>query len=63
MTNNEVMYRTAQEFLLNEFDYYIRVHLAPEDSSQNEAERYQSSIGEFLCCTYRKKENVYLLVL
>ena len=47
VSNYEVMYRSAQDFLINDYDYYIRCHLAPEDSSQNEVERYQSSIGEY----------------
>ena len=46
INNYEVFYRMAQESLICNYDYYARVHLAPGDSSMNEVERIQSSVGD-----------------
>ena len=49
ITNHEVGYRIVQEIMICGLDYYIRVHNAPENSSSNEVERIQSSIGDAVC--------------
>ena len=46
INNHEVYYRIAQEVLICKYDHYSRIHLAPGDSSQNEVERIQSSVGD-----------------
>ena len=48
ITNYEVQYRMAQELILLNVDYYVRHHLAPGDSSQNEVERIQSYVGKII---------------
>ena len=48
ITNYEVQYRMAQELILLNVDYYVRHHLAPGDSSQNEVERIQSCAGKII---------------
>lgn len=48
ITNYEVQYRMAQEVILFNVDYYIRHHLAPGDSSQNEVERRQGYVGNII---------------
>lgn len=45
ITNHEVSFRIAQEIRICKYDFYIRHHLAPGDSSQNEVERIQSAVG------------------
>lgn len=35
--------------MLTNLDYYIRHHLAADDSSQNEVERMQSYVGDAIC--------------
>lgn len=47
ITNREVRFRTIQEVRIAQYDYYIRHHLAPGDSSQNEVERIQSYVGMY----------------
>eukprot|EP00112_Aurelia_sp_Birch-Aquarium-sp1_P004821 Seg1546.11 transcript_id=Seg1546.11/GoldUCD/mRNA.D3Y31 product="hypothetical protein" protein_id=Seg1546.11/GoldUCD/D3Y31 len=49
ITNREVRFRTIQEVRIAQYDYYIRHHLAPGDSSQNEVERIQSYVGDAIC--------------
>ena len=49
MTNQDVQLRCAEIILLTEPDYYIRHHLANDDSSQNEVERCQSYVGDAIC--------------
>ena len=39
ITNHEVKIRSAEEIRMMNYDYYIRHHLAPGDSSHNEVER------------------------
>ena len=46
INNKEVYYRIGNEILICGYDYYARIHLAPGDSSQNEVERLQSSVGD-----------------
>ena len=41
-----VGYRTRAEFLICGWHYYIRLHLAPGDSSNNEVEKFQSCVGD-----------------
>ena len=48
ITNYEVQYQMAQEVILLNVDYYVRHHLAPGDSSQNEVERIQSYVGKII---------------
>ena len=48
ITNYEVQYQMAQEVILLNVDYYVRHHLAPGDSSQNEVERIQSCAGKII---------------
>ena len=61
LTNHAVLYRVCAEIIICRYDYYIRLHLAPGDSSNNEVERIQSSIGDAICdggtlqCDYYKK--------
>ena len=45
VTNQDVQLRCAQIILLTQPVYYIRHHLANDDSSQNEVERRQSYVG------------------
>ena len=45
ITNNEVKVRTVEEIRMMNYDYYVRHHLAPGDSSHNEVERIQSYVG------------------
>ena len=49
ISNHAVLYRVCAEILICKYDYYMRVHLAPGDSSNNEVERVQSSIGDAIC--------------
>ena len=49
ISNHEVGFRVAQEIQLCNYDYYIRVHNAPNDSSSNEVERIQSHVGDAVC--------------
>jgi hypothetical protein len=49
VTNHDVQMRCAEIILLTEPDYYIRHHLANDDSSQNEVERCQSYVGDAIC--------------
>ena len=49
ITNHEVGFRIAQEIQLCNYDYYIRIHNAPNDSSSNEVEHIQSSVGDAGC--------------
>ena len=49
VTNHEFCYRIAQEMRIADYQYYIRHHLAPADSSHNEAERIQSYVGDAIC--------------
>ena len=49
ITNHEVKFRAAEETRLVNYDYYIRHHLAPGDSSDNEVERIQSYVGMYVC--------------
>jgi hypothetical protein len=46
ITNHEVKFRTVEEARFMNYDYYIRHHLAPGDSSHNEVERIQSYVGK-----------------
>ena len=46
ITNENVSYRVCSEFLICHYDYYHRIHL---DSSKNEVERIQSSVGDAVC--------------
>ena len=45
ITNHEVKIRSVEEIRIMNYDYYIRHHLAPGDSSHNEVERIQSYVG------------------
>jgi len=49
INNIEVQYRMIQEVRMTNVDYYMRHHLAPGDSSQNEVERIQSYVGDAIC--------------
>ena len=49
ITNHEFCYRIAQEIRIADYQYYIRHHLAPADSSHNEVERIQSYVGDATC--------------
>ena len=49
VSNHDVRLRIAQRIRILNMDYYIRHHLAPSDSSQNEVERAQSYIADALC--------------
>ena len=49
VSNYDVKLRIAQRIRILNMDYYIRHHLAPGDSSQNEVERAQSFIADGLC--------------
>ena len=49
LSNHAVLYRVCSEIMICKYDYYTRVHLAPNDSSNNEVERIQSSIGDAIC--------------
>jgi hypothetical protein len=45
ITNHEVKMRSLEEIRIMNYDYYVRHHLAPGDSSHNEVERIQSYVG------------------
>lgn len=49
VTNHDVRFRIADIIILTNLDYYIRHHLANDDSSQNEVERIQSYVGDAIC--------------
>ena len=46
ITNHEVKLHAVEEARFMKYDYYIRHHLGPGDSSHNEVERIQSYVGE-----------------
>lgn len=45
VSNHDVKFRIAEVTMLTNLDYYIRHHLATDDSSHNEVERMQSYVG------------------
>ena len=49
VTQKAVKYRAAQIVHILDLDYLIRLHLANNDSSHNEVERYQSYVGDAIC--------------
>ncbi len=49
ITNIEVKFRKIEEIRMMNYDYYVRHHLAPGDSSHNEVERIQSYVGDSVC--------------
>ena len=48
VTNIEVKYRDIEMSRINSWTYMNRIHRAPHDSGQNEAERSNAAIGEAL---------------
>ena len=52
ISNYEVKIRTAEEIRFMNYDYYVRHHLAPGDSSHNEVETIQSYVGKLLIAEY-----------
>ena len=45
-----MIYRVCVEFIICSYDdYYIWIHLAPGNSSNNEVERILSSVGDVVC--------------
>ena len=49
VSNRDVQFRAAEIIQLLDLDYYLRFHLASDDSSQNEVERMQSYVGDAIC--------------
>ena len=49
ITNNDVKLRIAETILITDPMYYLRFHLAHDDSSYNEVERIQSYVGDAIC--------------
>ena len=49
VSNHDVCYRAAQRIRIMKLDYYIRLHLAPGDSSMNDVEQIQSYVGDAIC--------------
>jgi hypothetical protein len=49
VSNHDVKFRIAEITMLTNLDYYIRHHLATDDSSHNEVERIQSYVGDAIC--------------
>ena len=49
LSNYDVRLGIAQRITILSMDYYVRHHLAPRDSSQNDAERARSYIADALC--------------
>ena len=52
ISNHEVKMRSLEEVRIMNYDYYVRHHLAPGDSSHNEEERIQSYVGTSLFVLY-----------
>lgn len=46
ITNHDVKFRITEEIRMQNYDYYVRHHLAPGDSSHNGVERIQSYVGK-----------------
>ena len=49
VSNHDVHFRIAEMIMITNLDYYIRHHLATDDSSHNEVERMQSYVGDAIC--------------
>ena len=49
VSNHDVKFRIAEITMLTNLDYYIRHHLATDDSSHSEVERIQSYVGDAIC--------------
>ena len=49
VSNHDVRFRIAEVIIITNLDYYIRHHLATDDSSHNEVERIQSYVRDALC--------------
>ena len=49
VTNHDVKFRIAEVVMITNPDYYVRHHLANNDSSHNEVERIQSYVGDAIC--------------
>ena len=49
VSNHDVHFRIAEVIIITNLDYYIRHHLATDDSSHNEVERIQSYAGDAIC--------------
>ena len=49
ISNNDVKIRMVETVMIWNLDFYIRHHLANDDSSHNEVERCQSYVGDAIC--------------
>ena len=49
VSNRDTHFRHAERFMICNADYFIRHHLANDDSSQNDVERMQSYVGDAIC--------------
>lgn len=49
ISNHNVKFQAAETIMICNLDYYIRHHLANNDSHHNEVERVQSFVGDMIC--------------